>query len=58
MVADGQSDACSAFGQIHQTSDNLIAFGLPMPVTLQTPSVNEVAYEIKILRLISIEKFQ
>ena len=46
MVADGQSDACSAFGQIHQTSDNLIAFGLPVPPTLQTPSVDKVAHEI------------
>ncbi len=58
VVADGQPDACAAFGQIHQTSDNLITFGLPMPATLQTPAVNEVANKVKILRFMSIEKFQ
>jgi hypothetical protein len=58
VVADGQSNACSVFGQIHQTSHDQIAFGLPMPATLQTPAVDEVADKIKILRLMSIEKFQ
>ena len=58
MIANGQSNACSAVGQIHQTSDDQIAFGLPVPATLQTPSVDEVADEIKILRLMPIEKLQ
>jgi hypothetical protein len=58
MIADGKTYVCSASGQIHQTSDNLIAFGLPMPAALKTPSVDEVSDKIKMLRLMSIEKFQ
>lgn len=58
MIADGQSNAGSAPGQIHQASDNQIAFSLPVPATLQTPSVDKVTNKIKILRLMSIEKFQ
>ena len=58
VVADCQADACSTFGQIHQAGHNLIAFGMPMPATLQTPAVNEVANKVKILRFMSIEKLQ
>lgn len=58
VVADGQADACSASGQIHQTGHNLIALRSPVPSTLQTPSVDEVADEVKILRFIPTEKFQ
>jgi hypothetical protein len=58
VIANGQPNTCSTFGQIHQTSDNLIAFGLPVPATLQTPTVNEVADKVKILRFMSIEKLQ
>jgi hypothetical protein len=58
MIANGQSNARSAFGQIHKPSNDQVAFGLPVPATLQTPSVDEVSDKIKILRLMSIEKLQ
>jgi hypothetical protein len=58
MIANGQSNARSTFGQIHKPSNDQVAFSLPVPATLQTPSVDEVADQIKILRLMSIEKLQ
>ena len=58
VVADSQSNTCATSGQIHQTGHNLITFRLPVPPTLQTPSVDEIADKIKIFRLMSIEKFQ
>jgi hypothetical protein len=58
MITNGQSNPCSGFRQIHKSSNDQVTLGLPMPATLQTPSVDEVADEIKILRLMSIEKLQ
>lgn len=60
MIANCQSDTSAFFGQIHQSSHNLIAFSLPMPgyQTLKAPPVNKVSNEINVLRLMSIEEFE